>query len=188
MFQVLYERPEVQCAGCNTRASNHPYYMSVDLFLYVARSNRLCSLVQALRINKCLPVLHLIHATSGPRTNVAYPVAHSCLHIIAHSLHRVLHSASCRSMSGSVQVGHMSLCRLAQAHIDAMLSNCVSLGQIHVAGSHADCHSFSSTVNEFANWQSTSISESFVLITQSMLHESAVNLILDDEITRDEVL
>jgi hypothetical protein len=65
-LQLLYERPDVQCAGYNIRASNHQISFLCNS-AYMARSNRVCSVGQAVsstRVNRWLPVFLLNHATA----------------------------------------------------------------------------------------------------------------------------
>jgi hypothetical protein len=45
-LDLLYERPEAQCVGCNTRALNHQITCLL-LSAYMAGSSRQCSPVQA---------------------------------------------------------------------------------------------------------------------------------------------
>jgi hypothetical protein len=46
VLRLLYERPEAQCVGCNTRAFNHQITCLL-LSAYMAGSYRLCSPVHA---------------------------------------------------------------------------------------------------------------------------------------------
>jgi hypothetical protein len=49
--ELLYERPEVQWVGCNTRASNHQVITYLCISAYMAGNKWLCSPVQAVSSN-----------------------------------------------------------------------------------------------------------------------------------------